>query len=478
MYFSILSTAVTLASIPAAVADVSTITINAAPRWVTWEGWGTSLAWWAKAFGDRDDLANAFFGTEPQELLGIDLPGLGFNIARYNAGATSHNRYNGISMVVSPAMKLSRQIEGFWLDPSSSSWDWTVDSKQRAMLRKAQKKGADIFELFSNSPMWWMCGNHNPSGNNDKDNLPPKHYQQHAIYMATVEQHFRQAWGIEFQSVEPFNEPSSWWGHDDGTQEGCHFEVSTMDQVIALLKTELSNRGSRSFIAASDETSYDKAVSTWEKMQSATKKAIKRINVHGYQGDQGGQGRRDALYSLATQSNKALWNSEYGDDDGTGRQLATNLLLDLQSLHPTAWVHWQAVDGAGWGLIAGDNDAKSLSHVNTKYFVLAQFSRHIRPGMKVLLDGGNANAVAAWNPEKGVLVIVTANWGPDRSVDFDLSRFRKTWKDGDLVSRWTTKVDGSKKYQHEKNIPIQGTRFRSWVEKDSVQTYEIHGVTM
>lgn len=128
--------------------------------------------------------------------------------------------------------------------------------------------------------------------------------------------------------------------------------------------------------------------------------AIKRINVHGYQGR---QGRRDALYSLATQSNKALWNSECGDDDGTGRH----------------------------GI-----------------------------------------------PEKGVLVIVTANRGPDRSVDFDLCRFRKTWKDGDPVSQWTTKVDGSNKYQKEKNIPIQGTMFRSWVEKGSVQTCEIHGVTM
>ncbi|QPH02473.1 Endo-beta-1 6-galactanase [Epichloe festucae Fl1] len=475
MLFSILSTAVTLASIPAALADI-VITIDPSSKWGTWEGWGTSLAWWAKAFGDRDDLASAFFSTQWQMFQGNDLPGLGFNIARYNAGASSHKSHNG--MAVSPNIKPSRQIEGFWQDgaspdPSSSSWDWSVDTKQRMMLHKAKKRGAYIFELFSNSPMWWMCGNHNPSGNGLEDNLPSKNYKQHAIYMATVDQHARQNWGIEFQSVEPFNEPSSSWGAD-GTQEGCHFEVGAMDQVTALLKAELSKRGSRSFIAASDETSYDAAISTWGKMQSATKAAINRINVHGYQG---GGGRRDTLYSLAKQYNKALWNSEYGDEEGTGRRMAMNLLMDFFSLHPTAWSYWQAVDGGGWGLIAGDNDAKSLTNVNTKYFVLAQFSRHIRPGM-TMLGSNNPNTVAAWNPKNRVLAIVAGNWGPAQVHEFDLSKFKQNWKDGDLVKTWTTVVDGSKKYQREKNFFIQGTRFRSWLEKDSVQTFEIRGVTL
>lgn len=28
-------------------------TINPTTNWGTWDGWGTSLAWWAKAFGNR-----------------------------------------------------------------------------------------------------------------------------------------------------------------------------------------------------------------------------------------------------------------------------------------------------------------------------------------------------------------------------------------------------------------------------------------
>src|SRR5688500_7074920 len=34
-----------------------TARIDPATTGPTWEGWGTSLAWWAKAFGDRDDIA-------------------------------------------------------------------------------------------------------------------------------------------------------------------------------------------------------------------------------------------------------------------------------------------------------------------------------------------------------------------------------------------------------------------------------------
>ena len=34
----------------------------AAPSRV-WDGWGVSLAWWGKVYGDRDDLADAVFST-------------------------------------------------------------------------------------------------------------------------------------------------------------------------------------------------------------------------------------------------------------------------------------------------------------------------------------------------------------------------------------------------------------------------------
>lgn len=38
-----------------------TTTVAPGTSWGTWEGWGTSLAWWGKAFGNRNDLADIMF---------------------------------------------------------------------------------------------------------------------------------------------------------------------------------------------------------------------------------------------------------------------------------------------------------------------------------------------------------------------------------------------------------------------------------
>lgn len=455
------------------------VSVDAASNWGQWEGWGVSLAWWAKAFGQRDDLADLFFTTASTTVNGQQLPGLGFNIVRYNAGASSTKAYGGVSMVVSPKIMPSRQIDGYWLDwasgdPSSPSWDWSVDANQRAMLMAAKARGANIFELFSNSPMWWMCKNHNPSGspNGTSDNLQEWNYNDHAVYLANIAQRAEQSWGILFQSVEAFNEPSSAYWSDQGTQEGCHFDVGTMDQVVGDLHTELEKRGLGSVVAASDETSYDLAVSTWNTLKTASKKIIQRINVHGYQG---GGGRRDVLYTLANTSGKKLWNSEYGDGDGSGRSMFTNMLLDFTWLHPTAWVYWQAVDIDGWGLLTGDNDAKSLSKASLKYYVLAHFTRHIQPGMRILTTP-DASTAAAYNDITNKLVIVAGNWDAAQNITFDLTKFRTGTTNGAIVSRWSTETAGSDRYKMYSDVAMRDGTFLASFATGQVQTFEIKGV--
>ncbi len=215
------------------------------------------------------------------------------------------------------------------------------------MLLKAKARGANRLELFSNSPMWWMCNNHNPSGSNSglSDNLQSWNDDQHAIYLATVAKYAQDNWGITFDFVEAFNEPIANWWTSTGTQEGCHFAQSTQAAVIGYLRSELDNLGLTSMkIAASDENTYDGALATWNSFNSTAKGQIDRVNTHGYQY---GSGRRDLLYSGTV--GKKLWNSEYGESDGTGVSLAANLNLDFRWLHPTAWCYWQALDSGGWG---------------------------------------------------------------------------------------------------------------------------------
>lgn len=480
----ILVTALIAITIPFALADLTT-TIDPSSNWGTWEGWGTSLAWWAAAFGTRDDLANIFFTTQTTTFNGVSLPGLGFNIARYNAGASSWNDINGTRMVVSPKMIPSRQIEGFWLDwastsPSSSSWNWSADSAQRAMLSKARARGANILELFSNSPMWWMCKNHNPSGSDDgsSDNLQSWNYQSHAVYMATVAKYFSDNWSTKFSSVDPFNEPSAtWWNGKTGTQEGCHFDVSTQTTVINHLRTELDSRGlSSTVISASDESYYDQAASTLSNLGSTALSKISRVNVHGYQY---GSGRRDSVRNLATQYNKKLWQSEYGEGDATGKELAANLLLDLRWLKPTAWVYWQVLDSGGWGLVDADNDKKTVGQPTQKYFVLTQFARHVKPGMRIL-DAGCDYATAAYDAASKKLVIVAVNWGNAQYLNFDLSRLRTPGVNGAMVKRWATQIGASsgKRYVSYSDTTLSGTKFWSYFEKEMVQSFEVEGVVL
>ncbi|KAJ9151963.1 Endo-beta-1,6-galactanase [Pleurostoma richardsiae] len=470
-----------LGRVPFAVADTTT-TINAKSNWGTWDGWGTSLAWWAKKFGNRDDLADIFFSLNTTSFNSQSVPGLGMTIARYNAGACSWNSVSGESMVTSSTMMASRQMEGFWTDwsstdISSSSWDWTVDANQRAMLSKAQSRGANHLELFSNSPMWWMCNNHNPAGADDGgDNLQTWNYNQHAVYLAAIAQYAKAHWGISFESVEPFNEPiATWWKASSGTQEGCHFEVSTQKTVISNLRTELNNRGLNSaIIAASDENTYDQAKSTFSSLGDAAVADIGRVNVHGYQY---GSGSRDGLYALVAAKGKKLWNSEYGESDATGESLVSNLLLDFRWLHPTGWVYWQVLDGGGWGLIDGDNDSGTVGAVSNKYFTLAQFTRHIRPSMQIL-DGGADNVVAAYDAASRKLVIVAVNWGSAQYLNFELSGFSQPPVSGTKVARWRTQIGSGDRYVAYSDTTVSGTKFWSYFDTNTVQTFEVTNVVL
>lgn len=461
----------------------ATIAVNPGTTYGKWEGWGTSLAWWAKEFGARDDFADIFFTTKSVSYDGRTLPGLGLNIARYNLGAGSWNSVGGESMVASPNIPGFKQIEGFWQDwnnedPTSSAWKWTADSTQRAMLTKAVARGATT-ELFANSPMWWMCNNHNPSGASDGgNNLQTWNYRQHASHLAAVALHAKNNWGVNFATVDPFNEPSANWWTATGTQEGCHMDATVQAAVLPHLRSELDKRGLTGVrISASDETNYDTARSTWSAFSSTTKSYVNQVNVHGYQGS---GGRRDLLYTdVVKTSGKKLWNSETGDKDGTGLTLASNLCLDFRWLHPTAWVYWQVMDPTvGWAMIAYDESTLQPTTVQTKYYVMAQFSRHIRPGMTIL-DTGVGYAAAALDTSARRLVIVAVNTSSSaQTLTFDLSRFGTvTGGSGGLVRRWNTHTSGgSDLYASYTNTFLSGKSVSVPFAAGAVQTLEVDGV--
>lgn len=183
------------------------------------------------------------------------------------------------------------------------------------------------------------------------------------------------------------------------------------------------------------------------------------------------------LYDVVSAAGKDLWNSEYGESDATGGSLARNLILDLRWLHPTGWVYWQALDESGWGLIEGDNDNLTVGAAAQKYFILAQFTRHIRPGM-MILDGGSDYTVAAYDSSSEVLVIVVVNWGNAGYLNFELSRFSQPSTNGTLVPRWSSQIGTGEQYEYYEDTHMNGTQFWSWFANGTIQTFEVPNVRL
>jgi galactan endo-1,6-beta-galactosidase len=467
--------------------------IDPARGYGTWEGWGAALSWWANVFGGDDTLADLFYTRKTVSYSGVTYPGLGLNVVRYNVGACTSQPVGvpPLGMVASPNIPRYKQLDGYWLnwdssDPASPSWNWRADPNQRAMLGKARDRGANLFEMFSCSPMWWMCLNHNPSGAKDGgNNLQPWNYHQHAVYLATVARHAHDHWGIDFASVEAFNEPSARWWTEGGTQEGCHVDASIQQQVIAYLRAELDAHGlTGTHVAASDETSYDAATATWHSLTPATKSQVGRVTVHGYQYGNT-TGPRATLYDAVHLDGKRLSQSEYGEGWDHGLYLAYNLSLDLHSLHPTAWSYWQPVDGATWGLVRAtypDPTAVTgiLGPVTNKYFVFAQYSRHVRPGM-VIIDSGDQATVAAYDPAAGRLVLVTVCGDTGQQITYNLSRFSAVGGGaGATVRAWITDADPNghigRQYVPTTGVHLTGKQLSVTLPAHSIHTFEIDNV--
>ncbi len=409
-------------------------------------------------------------------LSGSALPGLGMTCVRYNVGACTFEPIGDAVMVESVNINPTRQIEGYWLnwfnaDPQSASWDWSADAHQRNMLIKAHARGVQNFELFSVSPLWWMCLNRNPSGAYDGgDNLQPWNYDGHAVYLATVARYFTDHFGIEFDYVAPFNEPIAPWWTGDTSQEGCHFGRDTQAAVIMNLRQELDARQLFSTkISASDESLFSHAVGTWNELDDATKSLIDKVSVHGYQYENGP--RTDLFYAL---DGKTFWQSEYGENSADGMRMARNIHRDFHLMHPESWLYWQPLDSANWGMINASNNNGTIGGPNPKFYVFAQFSRHIRPGM-IILDGGEQDTVAAYDENNRKLVLVKTNGGNGDDFTFDLTRFAQA--DGP-VKHWQTRTDGSVSYVQLPDVPSNDQRFTVSIPPNSINTFEVSNVDL
>ncbi len=418
------------------------------------EGWGVSLCWWANMCGKWGE-------DKVDELVDwlVSPDGLNFNIFRYNIGGGDDplNRHCDPHHM-GRGKGLRAEMEGF-KDSTRGDYVWTRDEAQRRIMLKIKEKRPDaIFEAFSNSCPYYMTYSGCVGGNDDpnKDNLRPECYEEFAHYLVDVCKHYKDVYGIEFKTLEPFNEPMTDYWNRNGSQEGCHFDYASQVAFLRVLSPILKASGLRTVISASDETEVAKSVVGFQAYQEAgVLPLVEQWNVHTYKAD---NDSRIAINRAARSSGKTLWMSEVGAGgrgiDGNLR-LAQTLMDDERHIQPDAWIDWQytAERDDQWCLVDCDFQ-KQTYHKVKHYSVRQQVTRFIKVGY-TFVHTSLPNTMAAVSPDKSKLVLVALNLD-DKEQDYSLKLINGSMK--------TTKGDG---FITTATKDLEACKFR-WPDKRSL----------
>lgn len=418
--------------------DTAVYVVNPAAKRQQFEGWGVSLCWWANMCGKWSD-------GKIDELVDwlVSPEGLDYRIFRYNiGGGDDPNNANCTQHHMGNGKGLRAEMEGF-KDASDSDYDWSRDAAQRKIMLKIKERRPDaIFEAFSNSCPYYMTYSGCCAGNSNasKDNLKPEYYEEFAHYLVDVCKHYKDEYGIEFRTLEPFNEPlTSYWGANGG-QEGCHFDVASQVAFLKVLQPILAASGLSTVISASDETSTNQSVTAFEGYQDAgVLPLVGQWNTHTYSAT---QETRSQISALCKAEGIRLWMSEVGAG-GSGiagnLNMAQKLIDDVRYIMPAAWVDWQYVEEGNdqWCLVQGDFTQQTYHKVKN-YSVRQHFSRFIHAGY-TFLTSLNGQTLAARNAAGDSLVIVAIN--PTGSTAVHRADLRFYQKADAVLSSWLTTED-------------------------------------
>jgi O-glycosyl hydrolase len=440
---------------PAAAATGVTVRIDPSYAQPAFEGWGTSLVWFANATGGYPDpirrkLADMLFGAD----------GLALNIARYNIGG------GNAPDVRTDYMKDGATMPGFWQAPAGTThrdtdwwnpadpagWNWAADANQRWWVDQVKQRVTQ-WEAFSNSPPYFQTVSGYVSGGFDPgtDQIRADRVDDFATYLVRVTEQLERAHHIRFDTIDPLNEPNTpYWGTTlgadgqpvGGRQEGAHAGPALQQKVILALRQALDGARTHARVSAMDETNPGIFTQNVNAYTPEARAAVSRLNVHTY-----GTGQRTSARDLAKGTGKDLWMSEVEGTWGTGTDytgmepglgIAGRMVGDLRELEPSAWVLWQPVEDAGpqtqagknWGSIhipftctAADTLATCPIRTNTKFDTIRNFTHYIRPGDHLVKVDDPDSVAAVKRNGLGATVVHVNGTTSAQDVTLDLSRF-------------------------------------------------------
>ena len=217
------------------------------------DGWGTSLAWFANATGNygeegfvtnRDEISDEAYAkalengkqlreTFYESIFGED--GLDLNMARYNIGGG-----NATDVAYGyPFMRQGAAVPGYWadtiggveakqankdqvaeaFDPSDDAhYDWDKGASQEWWLKHGLETGdLDHVEMFANSAPWFLTESGYATGGYDSNANNLADPEKFAQYMVKVTDHLEDTYGFEADTIEPFNESETGYWSTPGT---------------------------------------------------------------------------------------------------------------------------------------------------------------------------------------------------------------------------------------------------------------------
>ena len=414
-----------------------------------WEGWGTSLCWWANRVGYNETLtqksADLFFDAQK---------GLGLNIMRYNVGGGDDPTHHHIT-------RTDSDVPGWmYIDANGErKYDYTADARQLNVVKAAMKAaGQDAYlEIFSNSPPYFMTNSGCSTGNfkAEENNIKDDEYDDFAEYMAHVANYMTREMKLKVRSVSPMNEPNTnYWPAMNYKQEGCHIDAGeSQSKLLVLTKEALGRYGLNDIVlTTSDETNPGKQIEEIKTLTPDARAAINRISVHTY-----GVNSIREMGQLAKDEKINLWMSEV-DGNGTAGQnagemaaglwLAEKIINDIEALEPSAWVLWQVIDthiskegymgrrdggplrtqGGYWGTACANHDTGEIL-LTQKYYAFGQFSRYIRPGSQLILcpterRSGIKALAAIDSKHKQLTIVLTNTTNQEKDMTIDMSEFK------------------------------------------------------
>ncbi|MFI8872288.1 RICIN domain-containing protein [Streptomyces sp. NPDC055243] len=495
-----------------AAAGSAAVTVRPDPSYQheKFEGWGTSLVWFANATGDypkeiREKLARLLFGDD----------GLALNIARYNIGG-------GNAPDVKDYLRPGGAVDGWWKAPAGTTredtdwwsatdpadWNPKADATQRWWVDRI-KDDVDHWETFSNSPPWFMTESGYVSGGFDAstDQLKTESVDDFASYLVGATQRLEKAHGIKVDTLDPFNEPNTnYWGTRlgvdgepvGGRQEGAHIGPELQQKVIGALDPALEKSTTGAEIAAMDETNPTTFTRNWNTYPREVRDAVGQMNVHTY-----GTDGRTSVRDLAKAADKPLWMSEVEGDWGDGQDfddmrpglgMAQRMVDDLRELEPKAWVFWQPVEdydnmkpggesakGGNWGSIqlpfsctSKDTLETCPIRTNTKFDTARNFTHFIKPGDRLVKVDDTSSAAAVTQKGNGATVVHVNSTTEERAVTVDLSKFGQV-SGRATVTPVVTSADG--KLERHAALDVSGKKATFTVPAQSVTSFLVEGVS-